>query len=168
LRQLFSREYWKRAWVMQEICLAKTITLSCGDYQIENFVLDKAIDFLHRVQVDLPPGCPRLPESPFGMANSSIWVKSGLCTSIYRLLIMGQSLLAEDPRDKIYSVLGLVNDPEMPPFQVDYMKTPEMVYKEMAVSLMARKDRDFLSLVLSRPRPVEETRLCLPSCELAA
>lgn len=100
------------------------------------------------------------------MANASIWVKSGLRTSVDRLLVMGQSLLAEDPRDKIYSVLGLVNDPEMVPFEVDYSNAPEMIYKDIAISLMARKDQDFLSLILSRGRPSEPPRLSLPSCGL--
>lgn len=165
LGHLFRREYWQRVWVVQEVSLARNITLCCGGFQIKNIMLDRAIDLLHRVQVDMPPGFNRIPESPFGMANARIWVNSGLRTSLYRLLIMGQTLLAHDPRDRIYSVLGLVNEPGIPQFEVDYSKPPEIVYRELAAAIMSRPDQDFLSLVLSRPQSWASSQLFLPSCE---
>lgn len=165
LGHLFRREYWQRVWVMQEVSLARNITLCCGQFQIKNVVLGRAIDLLHRVQVDMPPGFTRIPESPFGMANARIWVNSGLHTSLYRLLIMGQTLLAHDPRDRIYSVLGLVNDPGIPRFEVDYSKSPEIVYKELAAAMISRPDQNFLSLVLSRPKSLANPQLFLPSCK---
>jgi hypothetical protein len=165
LARLFRREYWQRSWVVQEVSLARNIILCCGGFEIKNIMLDRAIDLLHRVQVDMPPGFTRIPESPFGMAHSRIWLNSGLPISLYRLLVMGQTLLAHDPRDRIYSVLGLVNDPGIPQFEIDYSMSPEMVYKELAATIMSRLDQDFLSLVLSRPQSRANSQLILPSCE---
>lgn len=166
LSHLFAREYWGRVWVMQELSLANTISLICGDFRIRDFHLHKAIDLLYRVQANLPHGMNHVSNSPFGMSSARIWVRSGLRTSLYRFLVFGQYMLASDPRDKIFAVLGLVNDPEMPQYHVDYSKAPERVYKEVARMLLVRQaSRHFLSLVLSRPRNSGLSNMVLPSCK---
>lgn len=138
LSRLFAREYWRRVWVMQELSLAQTITLICGESRIRDFVLHRAIDLLYRVQADLPAGMNHMSNSPFGMSSARIWVRSGIRTSLYRFLVFGQYMLASDPRDKIFAVLGLVLNPDMPPYHVDYTKTPERVYREVARMLIVR------------------------------
>lgn len=167
ISSLFAREYWGRVWVMQELSLANMITLICGEFRIRDFALHKAIDLLYRVQADLPPGMNHVSNSPFGMSSARIWVRSGLNTSLYRFLVFGQYMLASDSRDKIFAVLGLVNDPDMLPYHVDYSKAPERVYKEVIRVLIAKHPakQHFLSLVLSRPRNSGSLNLDLPSCK---
>lgn len=126
---LFQHPYWSRIWVIQEVMLAASATLIFGNATLsfQEFVNNFArrLEFNHRsdplVKSQLPPwiffdGVSRLGDpAPF-----------------FDLLTKTSTCKAEDPRDKVFALLGLVPGAEWQGLLPDYSKTTSEILTGLA------------------------------------
>lgn len=138
LINLFQRAYWKRVWVIQEVQVAKRITVLCGDDKIEW----SALLGIQRILWDDHAA------SLIMLANSRSWLRSlhywirgrgarGLDRlprdpqgDLFRTLLFHRLKEATDPRDKVYSLLGLTN--ASGEIEVDYERDAGQVHIDIA------------------------------------
>lgn len=131
--ELCHRKYWKRIWIVQEFILGKHITLYCGQ---RSFSWSSTCLTFEQLWEDAV--CSRLEHHPFAAQ-----VKSSYATSIVKqrsdlqnkadvgltlndLIERYKHMESTDVRDKVYDLLGLVQDSEMEELSIiaDYSKSP--------------------------------------------
>ncbi len=163
LRALFRRSWWERAWVRQEIALARTSMVQCGSesclFQDLAFTGD-ALDYVANIVEFNPLG----DSSDSGRSRRSDGSRSGTteprCSKTLQsdsrhgsgwiplvdLLRHARGAQATVPLDKVFSVLGLA-DPEIYKLTPDYRLTTRDLYVKTAVSIVSHTRRlDILSL----------------------
>lgn len=155
--KLFMREYWNRAWVVQEIFSARRVVFHCAsdhitweDMQSACGAIDKDGTLLNRALFGSKIGHiawhlftygPRLlsrvdPDaSNEGSGNTESTKTSRLDlldATLGGLLIRHRIKRATDPRDKVYSLLGLVSSEKQSRIPVDYDLDTASVFKNVA------------------------------------
>lgn len=119
LRQFWRRRYFKRAWIIQEVALAKKVIVQCGRH---------TLDWDHIVQVSrfstVTPWAQFLNSGmheptdreysnhalPLYLAANARLKRSGGCHTLLYALIRARRFECLDPRDKVYALLGLAAD----------------------------------------------------------
>lgn len=139
LHKVLHNGYWRRLWIIQELALAQSIAIILGTSTIG--VDDLASMALYRLR-QLFDG---LDEDlyVFRPEHSDIMVIEGLIElhrskdtqSLSHLTLKFHEHLCKDPRDKIYGLLGLMNEEHM--FHVDYGFANEEVFSQAARCLAA-------------------------------
>ncbi|KAH8585326.1 hypothetical protein B0O99DRAFT_647255 [Bisporella sp. PMI_857] len=102
-RDILSRPWFQRAWILQDAFNARAAVLYCGSKAVSSKImihvpklLPDKIDFLSQQVLDLMPGSRK-----GGQAASKF--------QLYDLLQRFQHAKATDQRDKIYALLGMVD-----------------------------------------------------------
>ncbi|KAK5660382.1 hypothetical protein OQA88_12925 [Cercophora sp. LCS_1] len=159
-----------RCWRAQEFTLNKNLIMMCGRLEVPDWEL-----LPHLVQLVVNR---ELPSTPFilpGYADDPYCMTERLrvtmllrrCTdpgrgsdhwSLLRLLQLLHPLRTTDPRDKIYSAMGLAAEKDMIQLPVDYSISSERLLIEVAKGIIAPDGR--LMLVLSN---MQHKTLSLPS-----
>ncbi|KAF4777875.1 heterokaryon incompatibility protein [Colletotrichum scovillei] len=110
IQMLFSRQYFRRLWVVQEVVLSRKLTLYCGSRSTPWPFSGILTPFVH---------------------NS--WIitrdKATLCPlrNLLGLMIDTSDCLCKDPRDKVFALLGLASRWNTWPIYPDYKLTVEEV-----------------------------------------
>jgi len=125
VRKFFKIPWFERVWIVQEVALAKAISIHIGPYTIEWSTFVKAIqwyiediDFVYKSIVDS--------DSFFNNACSlrEAWARrtflEGSADSIQFLLGVFGHWKATCPSDKVYGLLGLSNEHDAEGLLVDY------------------------------------------------
>lgn len=147
LEALLERDYWYRAWVIQEILMASSITLNCGSNSVPWECVTTVVKAFmesgsHRLYGPTPW---RSPLNSFRTRNMRLatFETIGHLASVrldghtsrgpewlLQMLLKLRHFRATDPRDKVFSLLGLINrklfqsSPSEPPIlSVDYNLT---------------------------------------------
>jgi hypothetical protein len=147
LKLLCDRPYWKRIWIIQEVCFASQLEIHCEFKSIpwecfaaicDNFkflpVNNQYNDFIC-VKRNTNPGQedPKYLHDVLGIKRS---IPAQLCklrrhhnehTLVTLLRIYGDSC-CQDPRDKVYALLGLASDCRGDALVPDYSKTTFELY----------------------------------------
>ncbi|KAF9882251.1 heterokaryon incompatibility protein [Colletotrichum karsti] len=139
LAKLLTRRYFSRAWVIQEVALARRATLVCGSHTL-SWPLIHVKNLAARGLLPSTPGenggLPGLqPLPPVIQFKTPTFRTTG---DILRLLDSARSSRAADPRDKVFAVLGLITCPESEGFSADYTKTPAEVFTSTALWIAQR------------------------------
>ncbi|KAG6356277.1 hypothetical protein INS49_015664 [Diaporthe citri] len=158
-RSILQRPYFERAWIVQEIVLSENVLVMCGKHRITGDELyNGLLGYKHRRAI---PNRAAL----IGNSIEDLWDNLGrycLDEIINKLL----HTKASDPRDKLYSALGLhQNCPECGLMVVDYSKDVDEVFLEATKLLLSRSP--FLNLLsmsycTSRPDGARKVRFALP------
>ncbi|EAT87588.1 hypothetical protein HBH56_053030 [Parastagonospora nodorum] len=110
LQYLEERPYWHRIWVIQEIVVATSLEVMCGDESVMWSVFIKFWSLVCRDHFKKIPGMNRR-LAPFGHSSAIIpliaWRKTNIDLA-HALELTGLSR-ATDERDKVYALLGLVD-----------------------------------------------------------
>lgn len=142
LEALLERDYWSRAWVVQEIFKAKEITVLCGQktaswtnvtFSMEAFV-QKRIELMNQSEEFTV-----ISSRTVAMRPQTLDTLGHLSTYrlypehergplwLFQMLLRLRHFKCKDPRDKIFSLLGLVDpeslltdDSQRPAIYVDY------------------------------------------------
>ncbi|KAK8004082.1 NADH-cytochrome b5 reductase 1 [Apiospora arundinis] len=127
LIEFVSRRYFRRAWILQEVALARQATVICGSMtipwpQITKLVLSKDYGFT----ADIPP-C-------FSFSHS-LYVTPG---QEMKLLDLARHCIATDPRDKVFALLGLTPGGKLGPIEADYNLSVSQVYTRTALYLASQ------------------------------
>ena len=140
-RRLFAREYWFRAWVLQEIAFSNRAMVRCGTKQVawrDFYVVQWKWEQLKSEPENfhlLTPEQLKMVSLTFFSAVSSITLQHlaqqdpNLPRSLFRLLRNTSASHATDPRDKIYALLGF-EEVSVLDLEPDYTKPVERVYAE--------------------------------------
>jgi hypothetical protein len=149
--QLFSRAYWTRCWVVQEIAFAKSVVFRCGPetisfHDINIFssptVLDSAlmIRALNIASVGyLLIGLYR--EGPIGIDHSDHTKMDASLTAVGVILKRHRRKISADPRDRIYSLVSLMAPEKQIRIPIDYSLETQPLF-EMVATFIATEEKD--------------------------
>lgn len=132
LRSLFKKPYWTRMWIVQEIVLAQSILLMCGNHTLK---WDPVCTFLTKLSGHTIMETPGY--SIWTMRQSMPHTWSRKKTPLGFLLMFAAGKECSEPRDKVYGLLGLLNPPYDAELKADYSLTQEQVFEQVTV-YMAR------------------------------
>ncbi|KAF7919100.1 uncharacterized protein EAE98_009420 [Botrytis deweyae] len=143
INQFFSKEWWQRTWVFQEIVLAKNIFLHYGTVSFTwDTVSSSQLHFYYlHSNCALPPGT--IPEGVFKAMRRVLTINfvrdsraRGLKVRLTQLLCMDRRSFCSDPRDRIYGLLGLAEDRDV--VSPDYTKPIRWVLQDVVQSLIKK------------------------------
>ena len=128
----FSRPWWSRMWVVQEVVWASKIIMVCGDQELSWDMLHRALQVI---------GSPDKSQRTryYGHAMSlSIWdmslyhrfVVHQTFISLECILARGRIRNATDPRDKVFAILNIIPLSEWPG-EPDYTKNVVDVFTDV-------------------------------------
>lgn len=127
LKALCNREYWQRMWILQEVALARSITVHCGFHSVLWEAFDKFC-FSPELRIDIPEF-----QSSFASKLGLIRRKQlGQQESTLRELMEAfNGCACSDPRDRIFALLGLASDCRNNQLRADYSRTLFEVYQDV-------------------------------------
>lgn len=171
---LIARPWFYRVWVVQEVALGREVEFKCGEKIIsydhlhaacffhvfynwkmmESLQLFNPIDLMRNISIlmdlnaiNLAPITHMLSARKKYQAHAA-----GKGDSLYNLLLRNYvgttnaaRLVATDPRDMIFGLLGLANDVEQLGIATDYNKTCVEVYTDVARRLIENGNVDVLA-----------------------
>jgi len=148
LALLLSRPYWTRAWIYQEMVVSSHAMVHCGkdqvsweDMTIMAFVIDEFENLLRGIEPIFNK--PRVVNVYHHFYNAALAQSqrrsAGLmgAPTFLDALCTRRYAEAKDPKDKVYSLLGVVTNhfiglpelPSGPDVQIDYSRSEAEVYK---------------------------------------
>ncbi|RDW63742.1 hypothetical protein BP6252_11287 [Coleophoma cylindrospora] len=132
VKELCENDYWKRVWIVQEICLAPRVAILCGRQQIPW----KYISELRNARKHIWPQYHSPGERGFLRSlparidqQKEARLKAG-CV-LWTLLENFKDSLCQEIHDKIYGFLGLSTDCGGQGLTVDYSKSVDQVYRDV-------------------------------------
>jgi hypothetical protein len=163
LDALMNRQWWARAWVVQEASVSPNAIVICGSDTIEWSIFEPALS---------------VPRSS-SLEKRRFWKESGRTRSHYMkytlissfidrdekdialkdLLVESRSKYATDPRDKVFAFYGLATDGHEDSPEADYSKSVERVYREVTKDIIIRDS----NLSIIEYAGLSRLRLDLPS-----
>ncbi|KAI0886699.1 HET-domain-containing protein [Annulohypoxylon maeteangense] len=144
LRELLTRPYWERVWIIQEIAKAGTVHVRCG-----SLCFDLSSVIASTEHVDNLPERSRILISTiqeFRLQESEAR-RGGLRMTLLQALIRSRYSLATNPRDKVYALLNLARDGNDLVPTPTYSEPIEEVFRELSMTF------------LQSPHPMEATLL---------
>lgn len=159
LNELFHRPYFTRAWILQEVILAKKATVVCGEYQSDWDEFRNAMLALYKCEsvLDMITKNRALVRI---FSIQQIFSRNGFLLLNYGLYGLLE-FKASDPRDKIYAALGLGMSSRELPFMPDYDLTVQEIYTNTARYLI--KEDQNLRCWINCNRPSSKEIPNLPS-----
>jgi tetratricopeptide (TPR) repeat protein len=145
LLDLLERAWWHRTWIIQEVFLAKTLVILCGDDHIEYAVFSGAlyvlksnwpwlVDFLNEVGIDIHhPISINTARQPFFLRSKRRF--RGFPETL-GVLTSTRNSLATDDRDKLYGILSIACDASKICPSPDYTITAVEVFKRFTASMI--------------------------------
>jgi hypothetical protein len=153
LSRLFNRSWFERLWVIQELGVSQEAILLCGGIEISWAIIEDAAAFILRPNAATPASIRKF--LPLMGAHRVTHVALNSVSDINKKNLLSvlrhtQGAGCSDPRDKLYAVLGVVEDTQ--DVEIDYSKPVEIVYRDWAVKrILRRKSLDvFIACAGSR------------------
>ena len=147
ITRFFENEYWKRAWIVQEVLLAKDGPLMIADIELSWQAVLKYWEFVTRADIAPQTHYKRLSEWSF---RHHIQIRVGNerlpKMTLRELLVKYGDHVCSDFHDKIYAFLSLAEDREL--IRVDYSTTREDLYFDTLSKLGPNKCFCFASCLL--------------------
>ncbi|KAJ6445066.1 Heterokaryon incompatibility [Purpureocillium lavendulum] len=153
---VLSREWFTRVWVIQEAVVSKTVSLQCGRRRVPLDDFFKSAILQERTH-------ERTERVSDSKCFSSRWHKQltitgakGASTDLLEMLVRARGLMATNPRDKIFALLGISDGFDWEGYgTIDYGKTTAEVYTAFARDLMMANG-DYRALSYLGPKPVPD------------
>ncbi|KAK7913890.1 HET-domain-containing protein [Apiospora marii] len=151
LRDLLSRPYWSRTWIVQEIRLAKKVHVVCGNDEVTVGKMTAIIVFLWRFILETIPNATRSRRS-LGLldffANTGAFGTLGSMSFAPRIVsyLHGfEKHKCSDPRDKVYALLGITTGHVVERIIPDYDRPVAKVYRDVVEThIRSHDDLGFL------------------------
>ncbi|RDH27108.1 heterokaryon incompatibility protein-domain-containing protein [Aspergillus welwitschiae] len=138
--KLLQRNWFRRIWVLQEVGVARCISIMCGSVQINGHVFCEGLS-----RLDLTSPLLRLVHPVIHLIRGAIFrpkyeLDSRGTFSIGELIDMYHSHQATNQHDKIYALLGLsVDDPSTGALKPNYDLPWNEVFKQTITYILSRK-----------------------------
>ncbi|KAJ9503020.1 hypothetical protein H2202_001172 [Exophiala xenobiotica] len=143
---IFANPFFSRAWIIQEVSVARTAHIQCGRSWVTWEIFRSAYNARQLLQLCEPakyndPSATSLAVSTVRDARKRFW-NDEFCTDLAGAMTLFSFSKAKDPRDYIYAALGLIKHSSRPNRIVpDYTKDVSEVYLEAASHMiLERKD----------------------------
>jgi Heterokaryon incompatibility protein (HET) len=145
--QLLDRPWWRRLWIVQEITVARNVTVVCGPDQAswdsitqslrpnktyKNFIKRLPLQVVDGVVVESPASIPDTQLSILDHVRANWRASPTWNYSLYGLLFNFRHFGCADPRDRIYAFLGLATDIQEVSLIPDYLSSAANVYTNVA------------------------------------
>ncbi|KAH8807101.1 heterokaryon incompatibility protein-domain-containing protein [Xylogone sp. PMI_703] len=154
LRDLASRQWFQRIWIVQEIALAPEAILVCGHRSItwEEFIFGFGMTFINGAEAS---GGWNPDKNYIGTlvqirkyAHTAGSTHNEGSSAVLDILHECRTFESTDPRDKIYGLLGIASRNSGGAFiDIDYSKSVESVYLDTAKRILSTSENlDFLSI----------------------
>ena len=151
LRHLFQRPYWSRLWVVQEILLARTWRIACGDKLVDEESFMTSISNPKVADIVSPAVWTTNRERSTGAQGSRL-------RFLHRVLRTLAHLDCEDPKDKIFGLQALVKSRNRVP--IDYSRpSGELFWEAMARFHVMDKQEDARRAIIALGRHLGVTGL---------
>ncbi|KAH6667844.1 heterokaryon incompatibility protein-domain-containing protein [Halenospora varia] len=159
LNRFFTRNWWQRVWVVQEIAVASDAVIMCGPHIIPWELLVALLLLIRLILQDQDNRGPNY-EIPISGDLADIIIKTNaVCTarSSYQSRIywslrdclehtcLDASLQATNPRDRVFAFLSLFTNDDRQAISVDYTKSSEEVFIEAMKTLLKSEGVRMLS-----------------------
>ncbi|KAI0550035.1 HET-domain-containing protein [Xylaria curta] len=132
LRCLLGRQYFSRVWVLQEVALARTATVICGDLEMmwRQLCYADLVILPYRSEIrQLMDACL------LKLRRAELYTTPDRALD---LLDISCRCKAKDPRDKVYALLGLIIDHHRLGLAADYNLTVKELYIKVALGLASQ------------------------------
>ncbi|CAO2651232.1 Nn.00g095290.m01.CDS01 [Neocucurbitaria sp. VM-36] len=154
LRSLFKRDYWSRLWVVQEVFLARKKWVFCGSSKLPWEAYENASDAFWEHESD-----PHLRQGPSSFPNVASLVDLG-ADSLLEVLRACRKKLSENPRDKVFGVLGMLPEETRKEIPVNYDQSLKSLYIDVADHIISSTRRlDVIRESIHFPVHVDSTGL---------
>jgi hypothetical protein len=157
---LFNRQYWQRSWVVQEVTLAKRVIFHCGSDSISWEDMDRILKELAKEGVFISDAFfstvvghllwHLLSSGPSQVVRKDNADEEEL-TTLHQALVRHRLKRATDPRDKIYSLLGIIPSNIQARVPVDYSLETLIVFQNVATFIVI-EEKD-LSILAENKNP---------------
>lgn len=135
LLSLIERPWFKRVWVMQEVCLNRKTLFICGRTCVEKGSVIYGITLFGAALARISPRFLTPIYSRFASRREKFTnYFSAKGTSV--TLGFGAYLEASEPRDFVYSHFGMISDLEAIGLKVDYNKPVHEIYTDLAEAMV--------------------------------
>jgi hypothetical protein len=173
LEKFFSRPWWSRVWVIQELFLAREAKLYCGRLIVQWNAIAALCMLLTRNQptmsyavkqpgaIDTARRAISSMDMAMGMQGIALMVQTDRPLSLLGLLDFTRGRTASDPRDHVYGIVGLLR--KECTIAPDYeLSLPETYTRAAILHMKESRTMDVLSYVFHRVQPPDRI-LLLPS-----
>ena len=164
VQTFLERDWFSRVWILQEVVLAKSILIQCGDNTFSWGTLDILGSLLiKRPKNDVTP-IRDFGEFMLQMVRARVTHHYGATEqkrsflSLTALLREMRARKATDPRDKVYGLLGIAAEQSESKLRPDYTRDWPVVYTDMTKSLLTN-DKKLSILKLVEVKARMETQL---------
>jgi hypothetical protein len=154
LASLFDRPWWRRAWIRQEVAVASSVIVLCGNDRVLRWAtLIQAMEATNRVAADFEPFIKSLGGQSSGyrqaiqvdMFRESI-EEEGCVKDEEYLLLHGRQCEATNPRDRVFALIGLAGEQARAAIVPDYELSERDVFRMATKYLItSRNNLDVLS-----------------------
>lgn len=142
LISFFNRPWWGRIWTVQEAIVASRLLFQFGRLEIDSDMLRRGILGIVRLGVRAPFESAEL-DPTSGESLSTAFTKMSMLslsytgTSLLNALGAFQNRCSGDPRDKIYSLMGLVPESDHV-VNIDYTISTEQLFQDFTLAWVKR------------------------------
>lgn len=131
---LLNRSWFQRLWILQQVILARDVMVACGSHLIPWEAI--------RVTIFCCSQKLQIPER--GVAKPPYQLLLGLCMTekmasiddLFSLMFYTRQALCSDPRDRVFAILSLLNQPLRVHLPSDYTRTSIELYRDVVVQYM--------------------------------
>lgn len=169
LYHLLHRNWFKRAWVIQEVVLAREIELACGDALISERQLDEIQHVLtwywfavfREPTIRSTSMTSRDLERLLSPLRMRFYIQRGRPIGCLASLWLTKDTIASDPRDLLFAKYGLIGPKALQLCPPDYTISFEQACTEFAWTYI-QKEQD-LSIICCAGIPLNERRSTFPT-----
>ncbi|OIW27962.1 HET-domain-containing protein [Coniochaeta ligniaria NRRL 30616] len=144
LRELLSRPWWTRVWIMQEAIVAQKLTFMCGEHTASWESVGKKYKKQTKTSRSVSPfgiwtdPAGELFDDIYGVIDGfrTGWATKKYDISLYRLLSEFRRLQCTDPRDRVFAFLGLVSFTSKWSFKPDYTSSVGTTFRNFVRSMI--------------------------------
>ncbi|KAJ0310953.1 hypothetical protein COL5a_008852 [Colletotrichum fioriniae] len=132
LETLLTRRYFSRAWILQEVALARRATLICGRYEMpwSRLQIPSLADRGLLINTKEKPRLLNVLQLPSVLQFRAPAYRDS--SDLLRLLDLARNSHASDPRDKLFAVYGLISCAQSDGIVADYTMSTREAYMQMA------------------------------------
>jgi hypothetical protein len=144
LEAIFWRQWFTRVWIIQEISLARTASVHCGQFSMPWEWFAAAVGYVHNRQFNQLTACELDMTPAMSLSYIARQVREGGGThDLISLLAASRRSIATDPRDHVYGLLRMVASHQM--LVPDYTLAAAETYRQLTAMLLL-EGLDVLSL----------------------
>lgn len=165
LNEILHRSYWDRMWMFQEIVLAGRVTVHCGSYEVPwtYFKWLEELSGYTELWSDAQIGRGWILDLRKALLRISLFaIPREEAQDINAVITQTRNLHCQDPRDKIYALVG-VCEPLRRKMKVDYLAPAREVYTSFAKSEIEAGGELYTILTAGIHNPADGEDLDLPS-----